>query len=74
LVEYLKSSFQHGAVDHILKPSLNPAELIKTLKKASSKIQNLTLHSKGAINANNMLNTLKHDCFNKINVLNIMNS
>jgi len=56
--EYVKSSFQHGAVDYILKPSLNPAELIKTLKKASSKIQNLTLPSKGAINANNMLNRL----------------
>lgn len=56
--EYVKSSFQHGAIDYILKPSLNPTELVKTLKKASSKIQNLTLHSNSNINANNILSRL----------------
>ncbi|BCZ47773.1 DNA-binding response regulator [Clostridium gelidum] len=56
--EYVKSSFQHGAVDYILKPSLNPAELIKTLKKASSEVQNFTLPTKGAVNANSILNRL----------------
>ena len=57
--EYVKSSFQHGAVDYILKPSLNPTELIKTLKKASSKIQNLTLpFNKGTSNTNSILNRL----------------
>ena len=56
--EYVKSSFQYGAVDYILKPSLDPAELLKTLKKASSKIHNLTFSSKGKTNTNNILNRL----------------
>lgn len=56
--EYVKSSFQHGAVDYILKPSLNPAELLKTLKKASGKIQNLTLSTKSVPNTNTILNRL----------------
>jgi len=56
--EYVKSSFQYGAVDYILKPSLNPIELLKTLRKASSKIQNLTLPSKGISNTSNILNRL----------------
>ena len=56
--EYVKSSFQYGAVDYILKPSLNPTELLKTLQKASSKIQNLTLPSKGTTNTSNILNRL----------------
>lgn len=56
--EYVKSSFQHGAVDYILKPSLNPTELIKILKTASSKLHNFTLPSKGASNATSILNRL----------------
>lgn len=56
--EYVKSSFKYGAVDYILKPSLNPQELIKTLKKVSSKIPNFTLDSTKSSNTNNILNRL----------------
>ena len=56
--EYVKSSFQYGAVDYILKPSLNPAELLKTVKKASSKIQSLNLPSKPVSSTSNILNRL----------------
>lgn len=34
--EYVKSSFQHGAVDYILKPALNPEELLKVIKKIAA--------------------------------------
>ena len=56
--EYVKSSFQSGAVDYILKPSLNPAEMLKTLKKISSKIKNTTTTSNNLENTNNILNRL----------------
>lgn len=58
--EYVKSSFKYGAVDYILKPSLNPTELLKTLKKISSKIPNLTLPSNSLTNTSNILNRLIH--------------
>ncbi|OOM75660.1 putative response regulatory protein [Clostridium puniceum] len=56
--EYVKSSFQNGAVDYILKPSLNPSEMLKTLKKLSSKIKNniQTNDNIANININNLLN------------------
>lgn len=56
--EYVKSSFQYGAVDYILKPALNPIELLKTLKKISKKIPNLTLSANGKTNTENILNRL----------------
>lgn len=31
--EYVKSSFQYGVADYILKPTLNPDELLKVIKK-----------------------------------------
>ena len=56
--EYVKSSFQSGAVDYILKPSLNPTEMLKTLKKIS--IQNIINdeESDTNLNTNNMINRL----------------
>lgn len=54
--EYVKSSFQYGAVDYILKPSLNPKELLQTLKKSLSKISNLTLLSNNITHTKNILN------------------
>ncbi|WP_160686783.1 response regulator [Clostridium sp. C2-6-12] len=57
--EYVKSSFQNGAVDYILKPSLNPAEMLKTLKKISN--QNKIVEAEAVdnnLNTNNMLNRL----------------
>lgn len=56
--EYVKSSFQSGAVDYILKPSLNPAEMLKTLKRISSKIKNNTSSNNSIENTNNILNRL----------------
>jgi len=62
--EYVKSSFQNGAVDYILKPSLNPSEMLKTLKKLSSKIKNNVqtnnniANTNENTNANNILNRL----------------
>ncbi|WP_313468151.1 response regulator [Carnobacterium sp.] len=34
--EYVKKTFQSGAVDYILKPTLNPTELLNVLKKLSA--------------------------------------
>lgn len=56
--EYVKSSFQNGAVDYILKPSLNPAEMLKTLKKVSSNIKNITEANDNISNTNNIINRL----------------
>ncbi|ADL53744.1 response regulator transcription factor [Clostridium cellulovorans] len=58
--EYVKSSFKYGAVDYILKPTLNPTELLKTLKKVSSKIPNLTTPSNNITNASNIISRLIH--------------
>jgi two-component system response regulator YesN len=57
--EYVKSSFQNGAIDYILKPSLNPAEILKTLKKISNKNNsNDDEVGKNTLNTNNMINRL----------------
>lgn len=56
--EYVKSTFQHGAVDYILKPTLSPKELIDTLKKAALKIPNMRLTSSQSISLENMVNQL----------------
>lgn len=36
--DYVRSSFQNGAIDYILKPKLNAQELIKVLRTAASRI------------------------------------
>lgn len=36
--EYVKQTLMNGAVDYILKPALNPGELVKALQKASERI------------------------------------
>ena len=41
--EYVKSTFQHGAVDYILKPTLNKKDLLQTLQKAAGQIPNFVL-------------------------------
>lgn len=41
--EYVKSTLLYGAVDYILKPSLNPIELLKALKKAADRIPGMVL-------------------------------
>lgn len=47
--EYVKSTFINGAADYILKPTLNPEILLKTLKKAADRIPGMKLHTSGEI-------------------------
>lgn len=56
--EYVRSSFQNGAVDYVLKPSLKPSDFLETLKKISKKISDVNLSSKGQVNIGNILNRL----------------
>lgn len=41
---YVRDSFQNGAVDYILKPTLNPTNLLKTMKQVAARIPGLKLH------------------------------
>ena len=41
--EYVKSTLLYGAVDYILKPELNPKELLNALKKAADRIPGMVL-------------------------------
>lgn len=41
--EYVKDTFLNGAIDYILKPTLNPNQLLMTLNKAVDKIPGLEL-------------------------------
>ena len=43
--EYVRDSFQGGAVDYILKPTLSPSLLLGTLQKAARRIPGLSLKS-----------------------------
>lgn len=56
--EYVRSSFQNGAVDYVLKPTLNPSDFLETLKKIARNISNIDLSSKNEININHLLNRL----------------
>ena len=56
--EYVKSTFQNGAVDYILKPTLNPTDLLKTLEKAAAKVPNLVLTSSKGISLERQVNQL----------------
>ncbi|MBS4197738.1 response regulator transcription factor [Lederbergia citri] len=42
--EYVRSTFQSGVTDYILKPKLDGQELLKTIQKAVNKIPNFTLN------------------------------
>lgn len=53
--DYVKNTFQHGAVDYILKPTLNPADLLKALKKVAGTIPELTLQNTQNLNIGRML-------------------
>lgn len=43
--DYVRNSFQSGAVDYILKPTLNPENLLSTMKKVALRITGVTIHS-----------------------------
>lgn len=42
---YVRGTFQNGAVDYVLKPTLNPADLLKTMKRAAGRIPGMSLQS-----------------------------
>ncbi len=43
--EYVKNTLLNGASDYLLKPSLNPKELLEVLKKTAQQIPGMILHS-----------------------------
>lgn len=45
--EYVKTTLLNGAADYILKPTLNPDNLLKTLKKAAERIPGFQLNAGG---------------------------
>lgn len=44
--DYVRNSFQSGAVDYVLKPTLDPANLLKTMKEVAARIPGLTLQGR----------------------------
>ena len=56
--EYVRSSFQNGAVDYVFKPSLKPVDFLETLKKVAKRIPNINLSSKNVVDIGNTLNRL----------------
>lgn len=54
--EYVKSTFQHGAVDYILKPTLNQKSLLETLCKAAGQIPNFVLTRGGGDSLESVVN------------------
>lgn len=53
--EYVKDTLLNGAVDYILKPTLNPSQLLITLKKAVDRIPGLELIKNEDIYYNNLI-------------------
>lgn len=53
--EYVKDTLLNGAVDYILKPTLNPNQLLLTLKKAVDRIPGLELVRNEDIYYNNLI-------------------
>lgn len=53
--EYVKSTLLNGASDYILKPTLNPEILLKTLQKAARNIPGLTLRKEKELSPRVML-------------------
>lgn len=53
--EYVKNTFLNGAVDYILKPTLNPTQLLLTLKKAVDRIPGLELVKDEYVYYNNLI-------------------
>lgn len=54
--EYVKSIFQNGAVDYILKPMLNREDLLGTLRKAAGQIPDFVLTRGGGDSFESVIN------------------
>lgn len=48
--DYVKNTFQHGAVDYILKPTLSPESLLKVLKKVANEIPGKSIQNTQNLN------------------------
>lgn len=48
--DFVKNTFQHGAVDYILKPTLSPESLLKALKNVASEIPGKSLQNTQNLN------------------------
>lgn len=53
--EYVRQALLNGAVDYILKPTLNPEELSRILTKAASRIPGMQLKKKASCSLENRL-------------------
>lgn len=53
--EYVREALVNGAADYVLKPTLNPEELLKIVSTAAKKIPNLDLGRKEFTSIDNML-------------------
>lgn len=72
--DYVKSSFKNGAVDYILKPSLNLPQLLETLKKSASNFFELSISKENSEdNDNDLLGKLLSDFPGNINLKSIEN-
>lgn len=56
--DYVKTTFQYGVVDYILKPTLSPEDLLTALKKAAAQIPGLELARDGQMSVAGRLNQL----------------
>ncbi|MDO5517253.1 MAG: response regulator [Clostridium sp.] len=64
--DYVKTSFKYGAIDYILKPTLNIDELIKTLKNTASQINGIELSpSDSSSNSDSVLYDLMNGSYNE---------
>lgn len=55
--EYVREALVNGAVDYVLKPTLNPEELLKIVSRAAKKVPDLELKRKAASSADDVLET-----------------
>ncbi|MFQ7550188.1 MAG: response regulator [Blautia marasmi] len=55
--EYVREALVNGAVDYVLKPTLNPEELLKIVSRAAKKVPDLELKRKAASSADDILET-----------------
>lgn len=53
--EYVKETLLNGAADYILKPTLEPQSLLKTLKKAAKNIPGFQLHPERTVSYESIL-------------------
>lgn len=57
--EYVKTTLLNGASDYILKPTLNPENLLKTLRKAAERIPGFRLQAQNDVSYKAQLERVK---------------